>query len=355
VACEYSLQQLADMVGAQVQGDPQTIIHGLNGIEFVKDGEITFVLDKKQLPLPEGCRAAACIAPVGVDETAIPLLLTDQPSLAAAKIHSAFVNQPFQATGVHPSAVIGDNCSIPPEVSIGALVCLGNDVTLGQRVTIHPGAVIGDGVTVGDDTVIHANVTVAHGCVIGSRVILFHGAVIGSDGFGFATDRMGCHHRKPQVGIVRIDDDVEVGANSCVDRAAFGVTWIKSGVRIDNLVMVGHNVVVGENSILVGQAGIAGSTTLGRNVVLGANAGVAGHIHLDDQVMAAAKSGIHNSQPKGAIVGGIPAIEVKKWGRAAAAFSRIPEMVKEVRRLRKEMEQLKAQLNPTEQSQENQG
>jgi len=352
---EYSLQQLAEMVGGQVQGDPDVVIRGLNGIDYAQDGEITFVLDKKQFPLPEGCLASACIAPKGVDTTEIPLVLTDHPSLAAAQIHTAFVSEPFQATGVHPSSVIGKNCSIPEEVSIGALVCLGNNVTLGQRVTIHPGAVVGDDVSIGDDSVIHANVTVAHGCVIGRRVILFHGAVIGSDGFGFATDRMGCHHRKPQVGIVRIDDDVEVGANSCVDRAAFGVTWIKSGVRIDNLVMVAHNVIVGENSILVGQAGIAGSTTLGRNVVLGANAGVAGHIHLDDQVMVAAKSGVHNNQPKGAVVGGIPAIEVKKWGRAAAASSRLPEMIKEVRRLRKEMELLQARLDSTEQPKENQG
>ncbi|MGE4560597.1 MAG: UDP-3-O-(3-hydroxymyristoyl)glucosamine N-acyltransferase, partial [Desulfobulbus sp.] len=316
--------------------------------------EITFVLEKKQLPLPAECQASACIAPLDAESADIPLLLTDQPSVAAARIHSALVAQPFRATGVHASAVVGNNCLVPEQVSIGAFVYLGDNVTLGQRVTIHPGAVLMDGVQVGDDTTIHANVTVAQGCIIGKRVILYHGAVIGSDGFGFATDRMGCHHKKPQVGIVRIDDDVEIGANSCVDRAAFGVTWIKAGARIDNLVMVGHNVVVGENSVLVAQVGIAGSTTLGRNVVLGAKAGVAGHLHLDDQVMAAAKSGIHNSQSKGAMVGGCPAIEVKNWGRASAAFSRLPEMVKEVRRLRKEVERLNGIVGTTEQPEDKQ-
>ena len=179
--------------------------------------------------------------------------------------------------------------------------------------------------------------------------MLYHGVVIGSDGFGFATDRMGCHHKKPQVGIVRIDDEVEIGANSCVDRAAFGVTWIKSGTRIDNLVMVGHNVVVGENSVLVAQVGIAGSTTLGRNVVIGAKTGIAGHLRISDQVMAAAMSGIHNDQPKGAILGGVPAIDVKKWGRSAAAYNRLPEMVKELRRLRKEVERLQTEVETTEQ------
>lgn len=351
---ECTLRQLADLVGGRVEGDPNLIVRGLNGIEYAQPGEITFILDRKQLPLPETCQASACIVPVDTEALDRPAIVTDQPSLAAARIHTFLLTEPFQAKGIHPSAVTGEGCVIPREVTIGPLVCLGDRVTLGERVTIHPGAVIGSDVVIGDDTIIHANVTVAERCTIGKRVILHHGAVIGSDGFGFATDRMGVHYKKPQVGTVRIDDDVEIGANSCVDRAAFGTTWIKSGARIDNLVMVGHNVVVGEHSILVAQVGIAGSTTLGRNVVLGAKAGVAGHLHLDDQVMAAAKSGIHNNQPKGAMIGGSPAIEVKSWGRAAAAFSRLPEMVKELRRLRKEVDRLTGLLAPTDQQKDNQ-
>lgn len=354
VSQQYSVQQLADLVGGRVEGDGEVRIHALNGIDYAQPGEITFVLDQKQLPLPAGCRASACIAPNGSECAGLPLIVSEQPSVAAAQIHSALLHRPFAASGVHPSAVVGSNCTIPTEVSIGPLVCLGNSVVLGERVTIHPGAVIGDEVSIGDDSVIHANVTVAHGCTIGKRVVLHHGVVIGSDGFGFATDRMGRHYAKPQVGTVRIDDDVEIGANSCVDRAAFGTTWIKAGTRIDNLVMVGHNVVVGENSILVAQVGIAGSTTLGRNVVLGAKAGVAGHLHLDDQVMAAAMSGIHNNQPKGAKVGGAPAFEVKSWGRATAAYSRLPEMVKEMRRLRKEVERLSAIIDSSQQAKDEQ-
>ncbi len=345
---DCTLQQLADLVGGRVDGDPQLAIHGLNGIEYAQAGEITFILDKKQVPLAENCRASACIVPSGVDSLPIAALVTDQPSLAAARIHSFLLSEPFLARGVHSSAVIGEGCVLPKEVTIGPLVCLGDQVILGERVTIHPGAVIGSETVIGDDTIIHANVTVAARCTIGKRVVLHHGAVIGSDGFGFATDRMGAHHKKPQVGTVRIDDDVEIGANSCVDRAAFGVTWIKSGSRIDNLVMVGHNVVVGENSILVAQVGIAGSTTLGRNVVLGAKTGVAGHLHLGDQVMAAAMSGIHNNQPSGAVIGGAPAFEAKSWGRATAVFSRLPEMHKELRRLRKEVDRLSGLLESTE-------
>lgn len=351
---ESTLQQLADFVKGRVEGDPNLVIRGLGGLEYAQTGEITFILDKKQWPLPETCGASACIVPPDLAGTilTLPVIVVDQPSLAAARIHTFLLAEPFRAQGVHPSAVVGKDCTIPSETTIGPLVCLGDRVRLGERVTIHPGAVIGNDAVIGDDTVIHANATVAERCTIGKRVILHHGAVIGSDGFGFATDRMGVHYKKPQVGIVRIDDDVEIGANACVDRAAFGVTWIKSGTRIDNLVMIGHNVVVGENSILVAQAGVAGSTILGRNVVLGAKAGVAGHLHIGDQVMAAAMSGIHNNQPKGAVVGGCPAFEAKNWGRATAVYNRLPEMAKELRRLRKEVDRLAALLENTEQQQE---
>ncbi|MCI5159859.1 MAG: UDP-3-O-(3-hydroxymyristoyl)glucosamine N-acyltransferase, partial [Candidatus Electrothrix sp. AUS1_2] len=218
----------------------------------------------------------------------------------------------------------------------------------GGWVKIEPGVVIGDDVRIGDDCVLHANAVVAYGCTLGNRVVLHHGAVIGSDGFGFASDpRTGCHVSKPQVGTVRLDDDVQIGANSCVDRAAFGVTHIKSGVRIDNQVMVGHNCVIGENSILVAQAGIAGSTTLGRNVILAARAAVGGHLRLDDGVMVAALGGVHNDQKKGAVVGGIPAIEIKKWGRAAAVYARLPEMAREVKHLRKELDRVTSELKPS--------
>jgi UDP-3-O-[3-hydroxymyristoyl] glucosamine N-acyltransferase len=348
VSRECSLRQLADLVDGRVEGDPNLVVRSLNGIEFAQAGEITFILDSKQLGLLAECRASACIVPTGVESPPLSVLVAEQPAVAAARIHAFLLAEPFQARGIHPSAVVGEGCTLPQAVTVGPLVCLGDRVVLGERVTIHPGAVIGSDTVIGDDTVIHANVTVADRCVIGRRVILHHGAVIGSDGFGFATDRMGVHYKKPQVGTVQIDDDVEIGANACVDRAAFGTTWIKSGARIDNLVMVGHNVVVGENSILVAQVGISGSTTLGRNVVLGGKVGVAGHLHLGDQVMAAAMSGIHSNLPNGAIVGGAPAFEAKSWSRATAAFSRLPDMVKEMRRLRKEVDRLSGLLESSE-------
>ena len=205
------------------------------------------------------------------------------------------------------------------------LVFVGDRVKVGEKVTIYPGVVIGSDCVIGDETVLHANVSIADRTVIGNRVIIHSGVSIGSDGFGYATDKTGRHTKKSQVGNVQIDDDVEIGANSCVDRAAFGTTRIRSGAKIDNLVMVAHNVDVGENVILVGQVGIAGSTTLGKNVVLGGQAGVAGHLKIGDRAIVAAMGGVHSNLKEGAVVGGAPAFDIKKWGRATASFTRMPE------------------------------
>lgn len=347
----FSLRQLADLVSADIQGDPDLMISALNGIDLAGPGEITYILDPKQCAQAQASAASACIVPPGCIVSGKACLVAGETAVAVAKIHTFLLARPFQAAGIHSSAVIGTNCHIPEQVSIGPQVSIGNNVRLGERVQLKAGVVLEDGVSIDDDSVLHAHVVVGAQCSIGKRVILHAGAVIGSDGFGFATDSQGRHYKKPQVGTVRIDDDVEVGANSCVDRAAFGLTWIKQGVKIDNLVMVGHNVVIGEGSILVAQVGIAGSTTLGHHVVLGAKAGVAGHLHLGDGVMAAATSGIHDNQPNGAIVGGTPAIPAKTWVKSAGVFSRLPEMFKELRRLRKDVTALQTALQdqPTEQ------
>jgi len=336
------LTELAALVGGTVEGDGSLIITALNSLELAEPSQITFINSAKLVDKLAASRASACIAPLDFSASTIPLIKVHNVDVAAARIHCWLLEEDFRPSGIHPQAVVGQDCQISSQVSIGPFVCIGDRVAIGERVTIEPGVVLGDDVQIGDDCILHANAVLAYGCILGKRVVLHHGAIIGSDGFGFATDlATGKHISKPQVGTVRIDDDVQIGANSCVDRAAFGVTWVKCGVRIDNLVMVGHNCVIGENSILVGQAGVAGSTTLGRNVILAAQAGVAGHLHLEDRVMVAGKSGVHNHQPKGTAVGGIPAIDIKLWGRAAAVFSRLPEMFKELRRLRKELDAMR--------------
>ena len=279
-----TLGELAALVHGNVLGDDQLKVSTVNSLELAEPGQLTFINTVKLADKLAESKASACLVPNDFTEADIPLLQVENVDLASARIHNYLLEKPFQAAGIHERAVIGADCFISEQVSIGALVSIGDRVRIGERVKIEPGVVIGDDVRIGDDCLLHANAVVAYGCTLGQRVVLHHGAMIGSDGFGFATDpQTGSHVSKPQVGTVRLDDDVQIGANSCVDRAAFAVTHIKSGVCIDNQVMVGHNCIIGENSILVGQSGVAGSSTLGRNVILAARAAVGGHIQLEDR------------------------------------------------------------------------
>jgi UDP-3-O-[3-hydroxymyristoyl] glucosamine N-acyltransferase len=332
-----TLSELALLVKGEVCGDPDVLIHGLGDIATARADEITFITTAAREDMVTKTAAAAIIVPLAVTTTAKPLIRVKDPYLAAALIHRHFLAAPFVATGISARAAIGADCRIPAAVSIGPLAVLGDRVVLGERVTIHSGAVIGDGVMIGADTVIYPHVTIYKGCRLGARVIIHAGAVIGSDGFGYATDEGGGHVKRPHVGTVRIDDDVEVGANTCIDRATFGETWIQQGTKIDNLVQVGHNVVIGAGSIVVAQVGIAGSATLGRGNVLGGQAGIKGHICLGDRVMVAARSGVHGNVQAGAVVSGYPAIPHKQWLKAITLFSKLPKMFQEIRDLKKQM------------------
>ncbi|MEK6200827.1 MAG: UDP-3-O-(3-hydroxymyristoyl)glucosamine N-acyltransferase [Desulfobulbaceae bacterium] len=335
------LRQLAALVEGELVGDGEVQIHALDALDTAGEGTISFLAQAKEDASLAITAASAVIVPLAIETAAIPIIRVRDPYLAAAIVHTYQLEAPFLATGVHAKSHVGEQTVVPDEISIAPFALIGERVCLGQRVTIASGVVIGDDVAIGDDTRILANVTVGCGCRIGCRVTIHPGAVIGSDGYGYATDSRGYHVKRPQVGIVQIDDDVEIGANACVDRATFGVTWIKSGTKIDNMVQVAHNVVVGENCLLVAQVGIAGSTTLGRNVVLGGQAGLSGHIQLEDGVMVSAQAGVHNNQPRGAVIGGTPAMPMKKFARVVASLGRLPEMVTELRRMRKEITALK--------------
>lgn len=335
-----TLAELAAMVQGELQGDPGILIHGLADIDSAGDGEIAFLI-KPGRGLPEqAIKAAALILPHSATALSPNVIRVKDPGLAAAIIHQYFCRQPFKAEGVSAQAHIGAACNIPAQVSIGPMAVLGTGVILGERVVIKPGVVLGDHVVIGDDSVLHANVTVADHCRIGARVIIHSGTVIGADGFGYATDAQGRHLKRPHVGVVQVDDDVEIGANVCVDRATFGRTWIRRGAKIDNLVQIGHNVTVGEDSIIVAQSGIAGSATLGRGVILGGQAAVNGHISLGDYVKAAARSGIHNNLEAGAVVAGMPAIPHRKWLRGSAILEKLPELVSDIRELKKKVAML---------------
>lgn len=343
-----TLTELAAMVEGVVEGDGEITITGLNDLERAGPGELAFLADSGRLDKLERCRASALIISrtrvelPQFNEAKVALLRVSNPYLAATRIQNFFLAAPFKALGVHSSAVIGENCRIPAEVSIAAGVILGTGVELGARVQLAAGAVIGDNAVLGDDVVIHPNVTLYPQTVIGHRVIIHAGSVIGSDGFGYATDGEGRHHKRSHLGRVRIEDDVEIGANVCIDRGTFGETLIKAGSKIDNLVQIAHNVEIGENSLVVAQVGIAGSTRLGRQVVLGGQTGVAGHLQIGAGVMVAAKSGVHNNQPAGAVIAGAPAIDHKKWRRSIVALARLPEMLRELRDLRRQLTELTA-------------
>ncbi|MDF1577568.1 MAG: UDP-3-O-(3-hydroxymyristoyl)glucosamine N-acyltransferase [Desulfurivibrionaceae bacterium] len=318
---DVAVQELADLAGAGV-------------------GQLAYIDDIRKMAAAAECSASALIVPLAAEELSLPVIKVSDPAWAAAVIHNHLLSKDFVARGVDARAVVGEGCSIPDEVSVGPLALIGDRVQLGHRVEIKAGVVIGDGVTIGSDVLIHPNATILDGSIIGDRVIIHSGVVIGADGFGYAHDQQGRHVKKPHVGYVRIDDDVELGANVCVDRGTFGPTWIKRGVKIDNLVQIAHNVEIGEDSIIVSQSGIAGSTTIGRNVIMGGKVAVSGHLKIGNRVTMAGKAGVISDLEDGAVVAGFPAFAHKKWLRAVALFQKLPELAREVRELRIKLQEL---------------
>lgn len=347
-----SLAELASLVGGEVIGDPGVVVAGMNDYRSAGAGEITFITKAKLIGELAESSAAAVIVPPEVTEPPLPAIQVADPNLAAAIIHNQLYQRPLSPPGVHPRAAVGAACLLPDSVSVGPLAVLGDRVVLGEGVIIESGVVIGDDVEIGSHTIIEANAVVRSGCRIGSRVVIASGAVIGSDGFGYATDAAGNHIKRPQVGIVVIEDEVEIGANSCVDRATFGVTKIGRGSKIDNLVQIGHNVEMGESCIVVGQVGLGGSSRIGRHVVMGGQAGIGDHVEVGDRVMIAGRCGVNSNVGPGKVVAGFPAIDYKEWLQAATAFSRIPGLLKDVRRLARQVAELTESVNLQEEKDE---
>ncbi|MFH1624332.1 MAG: UDP-3-O-(3-hydroxymyristoyl)glucosamine N-acyltransferase [Pseudomonadota bacterium] len=338
-----SLRELADLANGRVVGDENTIITGINTIDQAKEHEITFFSNPKYLSRVGSTEASAIIVSPDFKKSHKPLLCTENPYLAYAKIADFFYNKPYQAKGIAQKAVIGKNTQIGKDVSIYPYVYVGNNVKIGDRVSLHPGVYIGDDVFIGEDTLVYANVSIREGSRIGKRVIIHCGAVIGSDGFGFAKDGMR-YHKIPQVGIVQVDDDVEIGANSAIDRAALGKTWIKRGVKIDNLVQIGHNVIVGEDTVIVGQVGIAGSAEIGNNVVLAGQVGVAGHLKIGDNVVVGGKSGVNKDIPPNQMVSGVPPIPHRDWLKSQMSFIKLPKMRKTLSGLESKVRRIEEKL-----------
>jgi len=334
------LEELARLVGGEIVGERSIEITGVAGIKEAREGEITFLANPKYDSYLSTTRASAVIAD-HAEGSSKPIIKVANPYLAFLKVMSLFTGtSPVKRrNGIHPTAIVSPGAVLGADVSIGAYVFIGEGAALGSRTTVLPLSCICDGAQIGEDCLIYPHVTVREGCEIGNRVILHSGAVIGSDGFGYAKD--GEVNRKiPQIGIVRIEDDVEIGANAAIDRATTDVTLIKRGVKIDNLVQIAHNVVVGEDSILAAQVGVSGSTHLGRNVMLAGQAGLVGHILIGDNAKVGAQGGVTKSIPPNTAVSGYPAREHSLARKIYALIARLPELFKEVKALGRRVEAL---------------
>jgi UDP-3-O-[3-hydroxymyristoyl] glucosamine N-acyltransferase len=338
-----TLSELACAVGGQVHGQADTVITGVSSLELARPGDLSFIEHDRFAKTAGTSQAAAFVVPHPLPELSRPQLIAANPKYAFARLIQQFFTAPHKARGVAKEIAQGADVQIGPDVSIWPFVTLGDRVKLGARVTLHPGVFIGDDSVIGDDCLLYPNVTVRERCEIGKRVIIHSGTVIGSDGFGYVQEQ-GRHHKIPQIGTVVIEDDVELGANVAVDRAAFGKTIIKRGTKVDNLVQIAHNVTIGEHNILVSQVGIAGSTTLGSHVIVGGQAGLADHIDVGDRVMIAARSGVNRDLAGNQIVSGTPAIPHETWLKAQAVVSRLPELRQQVRDLRHRVDALEAAL-----------
>lgn len=339
---EISLRELAELVGGKVIGDPDAKVSGLGSLDDATEGQITFLSNPKLVAKVEKTRATAVILPKGVDSFGRNVIETANPYLAFAKVLSLFSAAPAEPLGVMEGSFVSDSAVLGADVSIYPGAYIGENVTIGNRVKVHPGAVIYEQAVIGNDVTIHANVSIRERCRIGNRVIIHNGAVIGADGFGYVPDGKS-YFKIPQVGIVVIEDDVEIGANTTIDRAALDVTLVKRGAKIDNLVQVAHNCQVGEDTAIAAQTGLSGSSIIGRNVTISGQVATAGHVKVGDNIILAGRCGVTGDLDQPGVYSGLPAIPHKEWLKASVLYSRLPEMKKNIAMLEKRLAALEKQ------------
>jgi UDP-3-O-[3-hydroxymyristoyl] glucosamine N-acyltransferase len=326
------LAQIASALGARLEnGSPEIEITGVAGIEEAGPGQLTIVANPKYAAAARSTRASAVIVAEEFPALATATLRSKNPYLAFARAVELFYQPPRYEASVHPTAVIHPSAKVGEKAHIGPYVVIGQDVVLGDHAVLLAHVVIYRGARIGDNFFAHAHAVVREHCRVGNNVILQNGVVIGGDGFGFAKEDSGHWYKIVQSGPAILEDDVEVQANACVDRASVGETHVARGAKIDNLVQVGHGSRVGEDTLLCAQVGLAGSTEVGKNVVLAGQVGVAGHCKIGDGAIATAQSGIPSDVAPGAVVSGYPAIDNKLWLRCSAVFNKLPEIAKAVR------------------------
>ena len=339
------LRDIAAQLDCRLEGDGDIDIRQVAAIESAGPGDLTFFANPKYSAELRTTRASAVILGERAEAAPCAMLRTRHPYLAFAKVVAMFAETWRPPAGVHPLAFVDEGAAIAPDASVGPFVSIGAGAAIGERTIVYPHVTVGRDARVGRECVIHAGASIRERVHIGDRVVIQDGAVIGSDGFGFATGPDGRHHKIPQVGGVVIEDDVEIGANTTIDRPALGATRIAAGTKIDNLVQIAHGVAIGTDSLLAAQVGIAGSTTLEERVTLAGQVGVSGHITIGKGVVATAQTGVPNSIEAGTMVSGYPAIPNRDWLKSSAIFRKLPELRKTVADLERRIAELETKLN----------
>ena len=335
----FTLKQIAEKINASIIGDEDRKIYGVAAFDDASSHDITFASDIKFLKHLSDTNAGAVIVPINhgdlnTDSLQCSILVSENPKLNFFRIVSLFYPQKKIRSFISPAAQIGENFVFGTDVTVYSGVTIGDGVVIGDRVSLMPGVFVGDGAAIGDNTIIKPNVTLMERTVIGKRVIVHSGTVIGSDGFGFTPDHEK-HEKIPHAGFVQIDDDVEIGACNTIDRGTFGRTWLKKGVKTDNLVHIAHNVIIGSNTLIVAQVGIAGSSKIGNSVIIAGQAGVSGHLTIGDYSIVGPKAGVAENVSSGKIVSGVPGMPHKLWLKVANIIPRLPDLRKKLLSLEK--------------------
>ena len=340
---QFTAQQIAAFVSGEIVGNADILIHDVSPIEQGVPGTLSYVTDRKYLPALATTEASVVLLSRELfdDTVACPATLILVPNARQAiglllQGVSDFLRP--RKSGVEQPVFVDTSVSLPDDAYVGAFAYIGKGVKIGKGVQIYPQAYIGDYTSIGDNTVIYSGVKIYDHCVVGKDCIIHSGCVIGADGFGFEPDAEGVNHKIPQIGTVVIEDDVEIGANTTIDRAMMGETRVKRNVKIDNLVQVAHNVQVCESSFLCAQVGIAGSTTLGHHCILAGQVGVAGHITVADNVICGAQTGVAGSIRQAGTYQGSPAIDAGNWRRSSVVFKYLPDLQRDVQQLKKQQQ-----------------
>ena len=342
------LSEVAQKLGCRLEGPPDVEISDVGGIEQAEPGQLTFLANRRYFPLLKTTRASAVLVEEGItlgrDPSLAPLaaLRSANPYLAFAHAIELFHQPPRYATGIHPTAVIAKSARIGENAHIGPFCFIDEEAQLGRNAVLHSSVTVYRGAQIGDDFFAHAHAVVRESCRIGNRVILQNGVIIGGDGFGFAKQKDGTWYKMLQTGPAILEDDVEVQANSCVDRATIGETRVARGAKLDDLVLVGHASRVGANTMLCGQVGLAGSTKVGANCIFAGQSASSGHLSVGDGSVVYGQAGLPGDLPPRSVVAGCPAVDSRLWMKFSAALNRLPDLLRRVRDLESEIERLKA-------------